>query len=77
MGQWDWAIDDYNAALRINPMLASSLYGRGLAKLKKGDPTGGNADIAAAKAIEANIVAGFRAPRRAVKAERWQLPSPS
>jgi TPR repeat len=36
MGQWDWAIDDYKAALRINPMLASSLYGRGLAKLKKG-----------------------------------------
>jgi hypothetical protein len=35
MGQWDWAIDDYNAALRINPMLTSSLYGRGLAKPRK------------------------------------------
>jgi hypothetical protein len=39
--------------------LASSLYGRGLAKLKKGDTAGGNADIAAAEAIEANIVEDF------------------
>jgi hypothetical protein len=48
---------DYSSALRVNPKSASSLYGRGLAKLKKGDTSGGNADIAAAKAIEANIVA--------------------
>jgi hypothetical protein len=34
-------------------------HGRGLAKLKKGDTAGGNADIAAAKAIEANIVGDF------------------
>jgi hypothetical protein len=46
-------------ALRFAPKLASSLYGRGLAKLKKGDTTGGNADIAAAKAIEAKIVGDF------------------
>src|SRR6516225_1304225 len=59
MGQWDSAIDDYNEALQFNPKLASSLYGRGLAKLKKGDTTGGDADIAAAKAIEANIAADF------------------
>jgi len=59
MGQWDSAIDDYNEALQFNPNLASSLYGRGLAKLKKGDTTGGNADIAAAKAIEAKIVGDF------------------
>ena len=62
MGQWDSAIDDYddyNEALRIDPKLASSLYGRGLAKLKKGDATGANADIAAARAIEANIVGEF------------------
>jgi hypothetical protein len=39
--------------------LASSLYGRELAKLKKGEATGGDADIAAAKAIEANIVGDF------------------
>jgi tetratricopeptide (TPR) repeat protein len=57
MGQWDSGIDDYRSALRVNPKSASSLYG--LAKLKKGDMSGGNADIAAAKAIEANIVGDF------------------
>jgi tetratricopeptide (TPR) repeat protein len=59
MGQWDSAVDDYNEALRIDPKLASSLYGRGLAKLKKGDTTGGNAHIAAARPIGANIVGDF------------------
>jgi tetratricopeptide (TPR) repeat protein len=59
MGQWDSAIDDYSSALRLDPKLASSLYGRGLAKLKKGDTAGGTADIAAAEAIEANVVEGF------------------
>jgi hypothetical protein len=39
--------------------LASSLYGRGLAKVKKGDGNGGNADIAAAKAIRSNIADEF------------------
>jgi hypothetical protein len=39
--------------------LASSLYGRALARLKKGDTTGGSADIAAAKALDANIVGDF------------------
>ena len=59
MGQWDSAIDDYRSALRLDPKLASSLYGRGLARLKKGDVTGGNAGIAAGKAIEANIAEDF------------------
>src|SRR2546423_417950 len=54
MGDWDGAIADYNAALRLDPKLASSLYGRGFVRLKTGD-RGGNADIAAAKAIKADI----------------------
>jgi tetratricopeptide (TPR) repeat protein len=49
------AIVDFSAALAINPRFASSLYGRGLAKLKRGDRTGADADIAAAKAIKAGI----------------------
>ena len=36
MGQFDSAIQDYNSALRIEPKMASALYGRGLARLKKG-----------------------------------------
>jgi hypothetical protein len=59
MGQWNLAIDDYSSALRLDPNLASSLYGRGLAALKKGDRTIGNADIAAAKAIKAKIADEF------------------
>jgi tetratricopeptide (TPR) repeat protein len=59
MGQWDLAINDYSSALQSDPKLASSLYGRGLAKLMKGDTSGGNADLAAAKAIEPNIVEDF------------------
>jgi tetratricopeptide (TPR) repeat protein len=51
------AIADFNVALNINPKLASSLYGRGLAKQRKGNKTGGDADIAAAKLIESSIEA--------------------
>ncbi len=36
MGQWDLAISNYNSALGINPGLASSLYGRGLAQARNG-----------------------------------------
>jgi Flp pilus assembly protein TadD len=54
-GQLDAAIADYDSALKLHPKTASSLYGRGVAKLKKGDSSGGNSDIAAAKAIQVNI----------------------
>jgi tetratricopeptide (TPR) repeat protein len=55
LGQLDAAITDYDSVLKLHPKTASSLYGRGVARLKKGDASGGNADIAAAKAIQANI----------------------
>ena len=55
MGQLGAAIDDYSSALRSDPKLASAFYGRGLAKLKTGDKAGGDADILAAKTIQANI----------------------
>ena len=45
-----------------DPKDADSLYGRGLAKLKSGDKAGGEADIAAAKAIKpdiADVYAGY------------------
>ena len=49
MGRFNSAIEDYSSALRIEPTMASALYGRGLARIKKGDATGGNADVTAAK----------------------------
>ena len=55
MGQADAAIDDFSSALRVDPKLASALYGRGLARLKNGDKAGGDADISAAKTIQAGI----------------------
>ena len=67
MVQFDSAIDDYNSALRFEPKLASALYGRGLAKLKKGDKVGSDANISAAKTIEAKIGDDFKRFMRAVK----------
>ena len=37
LNRLDDALVDYDEALRRNQKLASSLYGRGLAKLKRGD----------------------------------------
>ena len=54
MTNFDAAVSDYEAALRRNPSQAGALYGRGLAKLRNEDGTG-EADIAAAKAIQADI----------------------
>lgn len=59
MGQYDRAIADYDAGLRLNPSnQADYLYGRGLAKLKKGDASGA-ADVAAAKAQHEKIAEEF------------------
>lgn len=55
LGRPDDAILDFNAALEANSKLATSLYGRGLAKLRNGDRAGADADMAAAKAIKADV----------------------
>ena len=62
LGEYDRAITDYDANLKIDPKpvdYVGSLYGRGIAKLRKGDTSGGNADIAAAKAIQSDIAEEF------------------
>jgi Flp pilus assembly protein TadD len=51
-GQYERAIKEYDEALRLLPNFAEALYLRGLAKLKLGDTVGGEADIAAAAAID-------------------------
>jgi tetratricopeptide (TPR) repeat protein len=50
-GDYARAIEDYNKALVLNPMSSGTLFSRGVAKLKSGDTTGGDADIAAAMTI--------------------------
>jgi hypothetical protein len=53
------AIADFDAALKINPRLTSSLYGRGLAKQRNGAISEGELDISNAKAMDPNIVKEF------------------
>jgi tetratricopeptide (TPR) repeat protein len=62
MGSFDSAIADYDRALLLQPNETSSLYGRGIAKLNKGDVAGGNDDINAAKQKDkdSSIVDTFR-----------------
>jgi len=55
LGAFDRAIADYSAAIAGNAKSAGSFYGRGVAKLRNGDTAGGDADIATAKAIRADI----------------------
>ncbi len=59
-GRFREAIADYDAALAASPNDHYSLYGRGIAKLRSGDTQGGEADIAASKAVQ-DISAEFTA----------------
>lgn len=60
LGDFDKAISDYTAALKAQPNNAWTLYGRGLAKLKKSDRSEGEADIAAAVAIGPGVAEMYR-----------------
>ncbi len=51
---------DFDAALRLNPKLASSLYGRGVARQRSGSAAAGDRDLQAAKAIDPNIANEFQ-----------------
>jgi tetratricopeptide (TPR) repeat protein len=53
--EYERAIDDFNIALKIDPRNPFVLFRRGEAFLKKGSAGAGNADIAAAKAINPDI----------------------
>jgi tetratricopeptide (TPR) repeat protein len=55
LGQVDAAIRDYDAALKLAPNMPEALFGRGVAKRKKGDTAGGDADIAAAKGARQDV----------------------
>jgi tetratricopeptide (TPR) repeat protein/predicted aspartyl protease len=48
LGDYDASIADYDIALQLKPNEAASLYGRGIAKLRKNKRSEGEADIAAA-----------------------------
>jgi tetratricopeptide (TPR) repeat protein len=56
---YDAAIADFDASLSHDPHLARALYGRGIARSKTGDAKGGEADLAAAISIWADIAGEF------------------
>jgi len=60
LGRYKEALDTYNRALARDSEHAASLYVRGHAKKKLGDMAGGDADIAAAKALNSNIENNFK-----------------
>jgi tetratricopeptide (TPR) repeat protein len=55
LGNYDKAIADYDAALKLKPKAAWSWYGRGIAKLRKSKPAEGQADMAEAQKIAPKI----------------------
>ena len=59
LGRLDDAVADFDAALKLSPKLAGSLYARGVVKLKQGSAAAGNADIAAAKLLQADIAEDY------------------
>jgi len=58
LGQLDMALADYDASARLGANDPWMLYGRGLARRRRGD-TSGDGDIAAARAIEPAIATRF------------------
>jgi tetratricopeptide (TPR) repeat protein/predicted aspartyl protease len=61
LGDYDKSIDDYNAALKVNPQNAGALYGRGIARIKKMKIAEGEVDIANAEKIAPKIAERFKA----------------
>ena len=60
LGRYKDALDSYNRALALQSDLATSLYMRGQVKKKLGDDAGGDADVAAAKKQDSEILAVFK-----------------
>jgi tetratricopeptide (TPR) repeat protein len=59
MKSYPAAVENYEAALKISPKLASSLYGLGLAERAEGNQTQGSEYIAASETIDPRISSEF------------------
>ena len=60
MGRFKNAIKDYDAVLRQQPGTAEAIYGRGMAMIKSGKKTCGQADVSKAKALNPDVDDAFR-----------------
>ncbi|HEX6375029.1 MAG TPA: DUF3857 domain-containing protein [Allosphingosinicella sp.] len=59
LGMWDAAIADYSAALALEPKRFRALYGRGIARLRKGEREAGERDLAAARRLSFDVDAEY------------------
>lgn len=59
LGRYDQAIASYDSALKLDPLEADSLYGRGICELRAGKRSRGRADIKAAMAISYSVADEF------------------
>jgi tetratricopeptide (TPR) repeat protein len=60
LGDYDKAVEDYDAALKVTPQNAGALYGRGIAKLRMKKTTEGESDIAAAVKITPGVADAYK-----------------
>ena len=60
MGQWQKSLAEFNRSLALEADEYSSLYGRGIVRLHLGDRTAADADLAAARKIDATIDADMQ-----------------
>jgi lipoprotein NlpI len=60
MGQIDAAIAQYDIALKLRPDAPYSLYGRGLALIRKGEVRAGQDDLAKARRADSKVDEVFR-----------------
>jgi tetratricopeptide (TPR) repeat protein len=60
MGDFDRAITDYNASLKLQSRNAWALYGRGLAEARKQKTAAAEGDFAAATALVPRIADEFK-----------------
>jgi tetratricopeptide (TPR) repeat protein len=61
LGDYRNAIDDFDAALKMDPNIAFSYYGRGVAELRTGKSAQGQDDVAEARGLDAKIDARAQA----------------
>ena len=59
LGRYRESIEQYDAALNLQPKQAISLFGRGIAKLRAGHRASDDADLKAARAVQPDIDAEF------------------
>lgn len=59
LGRYREAIEQYDAAIQHRPGQATSLFGRGIARRRAGQTSAGDADLKAARAIQAGIDTEF------------------